>query len=160
MNVHIVNYKPGHQPAFEKLNRAWIEKHFTLETLDIEVLSNPGKHILENGGYILVALADDIPAGVVALRKLEDGIFELTKMAVDETVRGKGIGKKLMMACLQKGREIGARTIILYSNRTHNVPAIELYRKIGFVEIPMGEALYKRGNIKMEFVLTPVPHRI
>ena len=153
MKIEIIGFKPEHQPAFENLNRAWIEKHFEMEPLDVEVLTNPSKHILEKGGCILVAVADSLPVGVVALRKLENGVYELTKMAVDETYRKEGIGRKLMQACIDKGKELGLQKLILYSNRTHNAPAISLYWKMGFVEVAMGDAVYARGDIKMEFDL-------
>jgi ribosomal protein S18 acetylase RimI-like enzyme len=153
MKIDIIDFKPEHQPAFEKLNRTWIEKHFVMEVLDVEVLTNPSKYILEKGGYILVALADGNPAGVVALRRLERGVYELTKMAVDEKYRKEGIGRKLMEACITKGRDLHLEKLVLYSNRTHNAPAISLYRKIGFEEVEMGDVVYARGDIKMEFML-------
>ncbi|HXC03633.1 MAG TPA: GNAT family N-acetyltransferase [Bacteroidia bacterium] len=154
MNITINAYKPEHQPVFYRLNKTWIEEYFTLEPLDIAVLSDPQKHILDGGGCILVAEADGDAAGVVALRKLQAGIFELTKMAVDERYRKEGIGRKLMQACIDKGRELGLEKLVLYSNRTHNAPAVALYRKMNFVEVPMGDALYGRGDIKMEYRLT------
>ena len=44
---------------------------------------------------------------------------------------------------------LGATKVILYSN-TKLGPAIHLYQKYGFVEVPMGTSEYKRSNIKME----------
>lgn len=155
MKIEIVDFKPEHQPVFENLNRRWIEKYFTMEALDIEVLTNPQKNILDPGGKILVALYDKKPAGVVALRKLNDTAFELTKMAVDENIRRAGLGKKLMEACIDKGRELRLEKLILYSNTVHNAPAITLYRQMAFMEVDLGEGIYERGNIKMEFQLTP-----
>ena len=69
-------------------------------------------------------------------------------MAVDEKYRGQKIGKALGEAAVEKAKTLGAHKIILYSN-TILIPAVELYRKLGFVEVPV-DGPYKRSNIKME----------
>jgi ribosomal protein S18 acetylase RimI-like enzyme len=151
MELTILDYQPEHQPWFEKFNREWIEEFFTLEPLDINVLQNPDKYILQTGGAILMASVDHEIAGTVGLRYLEPGVFEFTKMAVDKKFRGLKIGQALADAAIEKAKALGASKIILYSN-TRQVPAIALYRKLGFVEIH-NDGLYERGNIKMELSL-------
>lgn len=147
----IIDYKPEHQPWFEKFNRDWIEEFFTLEPLDINVLKNPDDYILKTGGAILMACMNKEIAGTAGLRHLEPGVFEFTKMAVDAKFRGLKIGQALAEAAIKKAKTLGASKIILYSN-TRQVPAIALYRKLGFVEIH-NDGLYERGNIKMELIL-------
>jgi ribosomal protein S18 acetylase RimI-like enzyme len=151
-NLAIVEYLPLHQPVFESLNRAWIEKHFWMEPVDIAVLQHPDEHIIKKGGAILVATYHGAVAGTVALRYAGPGIYEFTKMAVDEKFRGKKIGQALAEAAIGKARTLGATKIILYSN-TLQQAAIALYRKIGFIEVPV-DGTYARANIKMEMVLT------
>ena len=56
--------------------------------------------------------------------------------------------KHLEKQAIKKAKKLGAQKIILYSN-TILAPAIELYRKLGFVEVPV-DGPYKRSNIKME----------
>ncbi|MCA6432674.1 MAG: GNAT family N-acetyltransferase [Cytophagales bacterium] len=150
-DVKIVSYKPEYQPAFESLNRAWIEKYFWIEPIDVEVLQNPEQKILEAGGEIFLAVLESQAVGVVALKRVDEAIFAFKKMAVDETRQGKGIGEKLAIAAIAKAREKNATKIILYSN-TKLVAAINLYRKLGFVEVAL-DGPYKRSDIKME--LTP-----
>lgn len=72
-------------------------------------------------------------------------------MAVNENFRGKKIGRALAEAAIERARNSGARKIILYSN-TLLEPAIALYTKLGFHEIPV-DGPYKRTNIKMELEL-------
>ena len=72
-------------------------------------------------------------------------------MAVDEKFQGKKIGQALADAAIAKAKSLGAKKIILYSN-TILAPAIALYRKIGFKEIPV-DGTYKRSDIKMELPL-------
>jgi ribosomal protein S18 acetylase RimI-like enzyme len=47
---------------------------------------------------------------------------------------------------------MGATKVALYS-QTSLAAAIHLYRKLGFVEVPMNNHLYKRADIKMEITL-------
>lgn len=149
--VQILDYEAKHQPWFEKLNREWIEKYFWMEPVDFQVLQSPDEHILRKGGSILMAAFGHEVAGTVALKRVDEKVFEFTKMAVDERFRGKKVGLKLAQAAIDKAKARGADRIILYSN-TILAPAIELYRKIGFKEIPV-DGPYKRSNIKMELIL-------
>lgn len=152
-NIRILSWDSAFQPAFYRLNRAWIEADYPLEPLDIAVLSDPERHILSGGGAILSALAGSEVVGVVALRLVGEKTFELTKMAVDIAWRGQGIGQKLMEAALETAQTLGAAHVILYSNSVTSAPAIRLYRKLGFQEIPLEQGVYKRANIKMEYLV-------
>lgn len=147
-NIKIVDYKPEYQPYFEKFNRQWIEELFEMEPLDEWVLTNPDKSILETGGAILMAEYNGQIAGTVGLRKLDDGIFEFTKMAVDTNFRRLGIAEAISYASFRKAKELGAKTIILYSNKL-NAGAIKLYEKIGFKHIEVEQGVYKRADVKM-----------
>jgi ribosomal protein S18 acetylase RimI-like enzyme len=120
-----------------------------MEPLDIAVLQNPEEHILKNGGAILMALYNGEVAGTVALRKMEDKTFEFTKMAVDPIFRRKGIAERLCYASFEKAKELGAETVILYSN-TLQAAAIKLYEKLGFRHLPVENNVYKRANVKMK----------
>jgi GNAT superfamily N-acetyltransferase len=151
MELTILEYRPEHQPWFEKFNRDWIEKYFWMEPIDIAVLQHPDEHILKKGGKILMATCDKEIAGTVALKFVEPGVYEFTKMAVDEKFRGQHVRLLLSEAAIIKARELGAHKIILYSN-TVLVPAITMYRKLGFNEVPL-DAAYQRSDIKMELIL-------
>jgi ribosomal protein S18 acetylase RimI-like enzyme len=149
--LDIIEFRPEHQPWFEKFNRAWIEKYFWMEPIDFEVLQHPEEHIIQKGGTILMATCNHEVAGTVALKYVEPGVYEFTKMAVDERFRGLRIGEALSHAAIRKAKENGARKIILYSNTVLG-PAISLYRKLGFEDLVL-DGPYKRSNIKMQLVL-------
>lgn len=151
-SVEIREYEPAHQEWFEKLNRAWIEKYFFMEPLDYEILQDPDTHLVNTGGRIFMASFNDEFVGTVGLKKVTPGVFELTKMAVDENYQGKKIGRALAEAAIAAAKESGAHKIILYSN-TKLRPAMALYYKLGFKEIPL-DGPYKRTDIKMELNLT------
>jgi GNAT superfamily N-acetyltransferase len=146
--IAIFHYEKQHQPWFEKLNRHWIEKYFWMEPVDFQVLQHPDEHIIKKGGFIFMASYENEIAGTVALKFVSPGIYEFTKMAVDEKFRGKKIGKALAEAAIAKAKELNADKIILYSN-TMLETAIALYRKIGFTEVPV-DGPYERSDIKME----------
>lgn len=156
--ITIIDYRPEHQPHFERLNRAWIEKHFWLEDLDRYVLQQPEEAIIGPGGAILMATCNGEIAGTVALKKASNEEWEFTKMAVDEAFQRRGIAEKLSYAAFDKARKLGAKKISLYS-QTALAPAILLYRKLGFAEVPMDSLLYKRADIKMELALEPQQHK-
>jgi ribosomal protein S18 acetylase RimI-like enzyme len=146
--ISIVDYEDCHQQYFEKFNRRWIEQYFEMEPIDAFCLTNPGEAILKTGGAILMALCDAVPAGTVALKKVDESTYEFTKMAVDESFQRRGIAAALSRASLQKAKELGASTVILYTNSIL-APAIRLYEKIGFRHIHVEPGTYKRADVKM-----------
>ena len=147
--IDIINYDEQFDEDFARLNRAWLQKYFVVEPIDEKIFANPRTYIIDNGGYVFFAKISDQIAGTFALIKTEDGIYELSKMAVAEEFQGKKIGNKMIEFCLQKAKELTADKLILYSN-TKLKPAIHLYRKFGFKEVPLGNVGYKRADIKME----------
>jgi len=150
--VEILTYRTEHQPWFEKLNRDWIEKYFWMEPIDFEVLQHPDEHIIKKGGTIFMGSYNKEIAGTAAVKLVEPGTYEFTKMAVDEKFQGKKIGKAIAEAAIKWSKDSGAKRIILYSN-TKLETAIAMYRKLGFKEIPL-DGPYKRSDIKMELTLS------
>jgi len=151
-SIKIVDYKPVHQPWFEKFNRYWIEKYFVMEPVDEFVLTNPEEALLKPGGAILMAEFDGEVAGTVALRKIDGTTFEFTKMAVDNKFQRKGIAEALSHASFKKAKALGADKVILYSNSVLT-PAISLYEKLGFEHVPVGDVEYKRSDVKMQILV-------
>jgi len=74
-------------------------------------------------------------------------------MAVSPEHRGHKIGQKLMQYCLDFAKEQQFNRLLLYSS-TLLENAIYIYRKFGFIELPLEENTpYKRSDIKMEYPL-------
>lgn len=146
--IRIVDFSPEHQPDFKRLNIAWIARYFTVETHDLEQLDDPSHHILEPGGHILLAETEGCVVGTVALVPTGPGVLELAKMAVDDAFQGRRIGLMLAEAAIARARAAGATEIFLESNR-RLAPALALYEKVGFREVPMAETPYARADIKM-----------
>jgi GNAT superfamily N-acetyltransferase len=146
--VRVVHYEPRHRDAFRDLNLAWISRYFAIEDVDLKVLNDPEGSIVAPGGAILMAETGNEIVGTVALIRLAPDGFELAKMAVTPDAQGRGIGYLLGHAAIDRGRQLGARWIELLSN-TSLAPALYLYRKLGFVEVPLGDTEYRRADIRM-----------
>ncbi|WP_423819380.1 GNAT family N-acetyltransferase [Salinimicrobium sp. TIG7-5_MAKvit] len=152
--MEIISFDQKYAEDFRQLNIEWLEKYFWVELHDEEVLGKPEKYIIEPGGNIFFVRENDRILGTVALMKIDEGIFELTKMAVAPAAQGKNIGQKLMQHTLDFAKSRGWEKLIIYSNRKLE-NAIHIYKKYGFKEIPIGENNpYARGDIKMELPLS------
>ncbi|MBC3786465.1 GNAT family N-acetyltransferase [Spirosoma utsteinense] len=151
-NISIIPYDARYQPDFKRLNIAWIEQYFAVEPHDLEQLEHPEQHVLPNNGQIFFALSDEVVVGCVAVVNTGETGYELAKMAVSPAMQGHGIGKKLCLAAIEYARQFGIGTLWLESNRKLT-PALTLYRKVGFNEVPSVPTPYARADIRMEIVL-------
>lgn len=150
--IEIINFEPQYSSHFYDLNVEWLEKYFYVEPYDKKVLSNPQKYIIDNGGYIFFAKLEYEIVGTVALINQQD-FFELSKMAVSPKFHGLKIGQQLMSYCIEFAKKQHWNSITLYSHRKL-VPAINLYKKVGFVEIKLEkDSHYERSDIKMKLSL-------
>lgn len=141
--------------AFKDLNLEWITAFFTLEPADSVTLDNP-RHIVEEGGQVLIARDGTEPVGCVALVAEGPGVFELSKMAVSPRFQGCGIGRILLRAALDHAREQRATSVFLASNATL-ASAVHLYESLGFVHVPAAELRpipYDRADVFMRYDLT------
>lgn len=151
--MQIVAYDKQYAQAFELLNLEWLETYFYVEDYDREVLGKAEQYIIGPGGHIFFAVESGVVLGCLALLRIEDDLFELTKMAVSPAARGKGIGQKLMQHCIAFAQSQNWQGLLLYSNRILE-NAIHIYRKYGFEEIPVEpDSPYERSNIKMYLTL-------
>jgi putative acetyltransferase len=149
MSLTVIGFDPQHKTAFKELNLEWIRKYFVVENKDVEQLENP-EWIVDGGGEIIFALVDGEVVGTCAIVKVEEGIFELAKMAVSPAAQGKGISHELMRASEAAARARGAKKIFLVSNQSLT-PAITLYKKHGYIVTSLDQnPEYSRGNIEME----------
>ncbi|MEP6786953.1 MAG: GNAT family N-acetyltransferase [Acidobacteriota bacterium] len=154
-NVQIVDFTDEWAEDFASLNYEWIEKYFVVEQHDREILDDPQKWVIDLGGQIFMAIVSGLAAGTVALIPAGASVLELTKMAVAPEFQGMGIGDKLMARCVEYAKEQGTRSVFLESH-TSLQPALHLYQKHGFVEVPGDpDSLYSRADIRMELNFNP-----
>ena len=137
-------------PRFAALNAEWIEDLHFLEESDKLMVAHPEIYI-QNGNHVVSAHIDGEVAGAVALKKHDDGRYELTKMAVDTKFRGNGVGQHLMTAIERYAKDkMGLDYLFLLSN-TKNAAALRLYARNGWTVNHEGpHPVYQRANIGME----------
>jgi putative acetyltransferase len=153
--VSIRPFRFGDESAFRKLNERWISQYFKVEEADEKVFSDPVGTILHPGGQILFAEMGGKLVGCCALVPIADREFEVAKMAVDPEFQGKGIGRSLLRAVVDAGREMGARRLYLETNHQLG-PAIHLYEELGFRHVPahrVHASPYARADVFMELFL-------
>jgi GNAT superfamily N-acetyltransferase len=157
--MRIVEFEPRHGQAWKQLNEAWITGLFAIEPSDRKVLDDPAGEVLQPGGRIFIAEDDQGRAvgcvGLKALPPSAGGGFEVIKMTVSESVRGNGLGRALLQACIDAATALGACRLYLETN-ADLAPALSLYRAMGFVDLRPQQTPYSRCNVWMEKALQPV----
>ena len=141
--------------AFRTLNEEWIARYFSLEAPDIETLGDPETTILRKGGSIFMVYADSLPVGCAALIPLGQGVYELSKMAISPQLRGRGLGRRLLLHVIAQARLLGATSLFLGSN-TRLADAVHLYESVGFRHVPPASLPpnpYTRANVFMQMTL-------
>lgn len=149
VGITIVEWEDRFAQDFITLSIEWLEKYVRVEAADEEILYHPHESILNDGGMIFFANSEGVNVGTVSMIKLDGNIFELAKLAVIESCKGKHIGNMLMERSISFAKEKGADIIILFTN-SKLLPAIRLYEKYGFQRIPLIDNEYEEADIKME----------
>jgi ribosomal protein S18 acetylase RimI-like enzyme len=161
--LRIVPFAPALRAHFYRLNEAWLRKYFYVEAIDHRVLSHPETEIIGRSGEILFAMLGDEVVGTCALmpdtEDDTDGVYELTKMAVDESRQGLGIGRALMEAAIDAFRRRGGRRLFLETN-SKLIPAVRLYESMGFERQPSIKpgSHYARADVYMVWRDPQDPH--
>ena len=110
---------------------AFYESRGTLDDMD-EIQ----KTYFENDGIFLVMTDSDQMIGTGAIRKFADGICELKRLWLLFEYHGKGLGYRMIQELFAFAREKGYRRIRLETDRGAQSRAYELYKRLGFYEIP------------------------
>lgn len=153
-SVEIIEYDKKYSQEFYDINAQWIGENFVLEDVDKYVLSNPEDAILKDGGVILLAKYNGAIVGTGALMKMPDGAFEFTKMGVLQHLRGLKIGEKLLIAAIERAKEMKVPRLFLLTNKKQEA-AIHLYEKLGFIHsqeiMDKYGHEYERCNVAMDY---------
>lgn len=101
-------------------------------------------HLLERSGCELMVLEDG-EAGVVAYAVLwcilDQG--ELANLAVAQTHRRQGVGRRMLESAVARAREEGVKTLYL-EVRVSNEAAIAMYRSAGFKDVGRRRKYYDK----------------
>ena len=141
---------PVRLDAVRKLFQEYAESlsfNLCFQSFAEELARLPGEYAPWSG-MLLLGLVDDQPAGCVALHRLEgemagehselfggSDVCEMKRLYVRPASRGCGLGRDLVNAILKCAAAIGYGRMRLDTIPSEMAAAVEMYRKIGFVEI-------------------------
>lgn len=147
--VQIIPYREEFKEIFRNINYEWIEKYFEVTDLDRKAFDNPQIEIIDKEGFIFLAQYENQIVGSVALEKITNQQYALTRMGVNSGYQGKKIGQSLIETAIEKAKGLKLNVIVLYTNQ-NLISALNLYYKNGFKVVPLDYVPYKRATIKME----------
>ncbi len=113
---------------------AWLGINLCFQQFDEELNVLPVMYGNPEGALFLIS-ANNVDVACVGVRKIGEQTAELKRMFVKDEFRGKGYGQLLLDAAIAFAREAGYQKIQLDTLRTMT-PAMNLYKKNKFVEIP------------------------
>jgi DNA-binding MarR family transcriptional regulator len=134
--VEVAPIDPAHPHARHCLYAYFAELDSRFDTGFDPALSIPAQEeeLRPPAGLLLVALLRDDPIGCGALKFHGNEPAEIKRMWVAESVRGLGVGRRLLGELEKRGAAHGARAVRLETNKSL-VEAISLYRSAGYVEV-------------------------
>jgi putative acetyltransferase len=150
-----ISIVPADNPARVEIVRDLFNEYAASLSFDLcfqsfeeELARLPGEYAPPSGA-LLLGLVDDRPAGCVALHRLEgemagarndtsttSDVCEMKRLFVRPQFRGFGLGKELIDAILRSASAIGYSRMRLDTVPGEMAAAVEIYRRLGFVEIP------------------------
>jgi len=154
-DVEIIDFTPELATYFKQINEQWINEMFVMEESDQQILDNPEEIVIAKGGKIYFASLPDIGiVGTCALLKKDQGSYELTKMGVFDSVRGKKVGETLLAHVIKVAEEMKIHNLYLLTNSDCEA-AIHLYAKFGFEHdaetMQKYASKYNRANVAMRY---------
>ena len=106
------------------------------------------------GGALLLATISGQPAGCVGLRPFPlERACEMKRLYVGPSFRGYHLGRTLIEEIIGMARNLGYSRMRLDTHAATMAPAVELYRRFGFVAVPADPMPEVEGLSYMELRL-------
>ena len=146
--IHLRDARSADRVAIAELTMRAYREYATVMTADAWAELDETLHSAladDTGVTRIVAELDDRIVGSVALYEPEAvryaGLASVTTwpevrlVAVDPSVRGRGVARALVLECVRRARAAGATTLGLHTSRSMRT-ARRLYERLGFVRDP------------------------
>ncbi len=141
------------------LNQSLGEEHICLKEYEKELAGLPGLYS-EPQGLILLAMADENPAGCIALKPLKpsraiepgESACEMKRLWVRPEFRGQGVGMALAEGLIEHSRRLGYTAMYLDTVPDAMRSANRIYQKLGFEPVDR----YNTNPILGQHPLVPV----
>ena len=107
------------------------------ECIDIRIARRTWEHLLKDArSHFLVAATRGTPVGFIHFTVRQTVLHRSPSAMIDELVvtkeyQGKGIGKQLVLASIEKCKQLGCCEVEVSTEKT-NVKASRFYKKCGF----------------------------
>ena len=110
--------------GIESLLAPNVKKQLVLARSKEDILLHLGNFLLarDDGGRLI---------GCVALRGFGEGLYEIRSLSVDAAFMGRGIGTRLVEACLEKAAKMDGSLVFTLTLRPN------LFLRLGFTEVPI-----------------------
>ncbi len=115
-------------------NEPSFQEYLGIQNFDDEIENLEKKYGLPDG-RLYIAYIDESPVGCIALRKIDKENCEMKRLYVRPEFRGNKIGNLLVDRIIYDGKALGYKYMLL-DTLPFLDKAIEIYRKLGFYEIP------------------------
>ena len=130
----------------------YIDVDLCFQSFDEELRSLPGRYAPPAGSLLLARVGDAIIGGV-AMAPLKRDFCEMKRLYVRPEWRGRGYGRRLADAIIERGRRAGYTTMRLDTlRRLHE--ALVLYESMGFRRIgsyrynPLEDVVYMEIDLR------------
>jgi putative acetyltransferase len=104
------------------------------ENFEEELSNLPDKYAPPEGRLYLAFIGEQV-AGCIALKPYQEHQCEMKRLYVRPQYRGRNLGRILANKVIDDARQIGYRQMLLETLPSLKI-AQELYRSLGFIEIP------------------------
>ena len=110
--------------GIESLLAPNVKKQLVLARSKEDILLHLGNFLLarDDGGRLV---------GCVALRGFGEGLYEIRSLSVDAAFMGRGIGTRLVEACVEKAAKMDGSLVFTLTLRPN------LFLRLGFTEVPI-----------------------
>ncbi len=156
---NILRYNHDLKHYFYSLNKAWIDEFFVFTDEDNRALSNPEVEIINKGGEILFIEYKDEIIATGAITPEHDNIYVISKMAVKNDFKGRGVGSLLLNHLINTAMNRGGTEVVLMTHEKLT-KAVQLYRKAGFELVSPNNYKFKLMERDGNNLLLHLPLRV